>query len=206
MVVPGYGTRVPTITFGGLTIAYDTDVLEPRPWTLAQSEWAVELLAALPAGPVLELCSGVGHIGLVVAARTGRPLVQVDDDPVACALARRNAAAAGIPTDVRCAPVEEGVGAERFVLVIADPPYVPSDDTSRFADDPDHAIDGGDDGLAVARECVAVARRVLLDGCPLVMQTGGPDQAAALVEDAAPASHEIRSFGADRALLRLTFP
>jgi methylase of polypeptide subunit release factors len=195
---------VPTITFGGLTIAYDADVLEPRPWTLAQSAWAVDLLTGLPEGPVLELCSGVGHIGLVVTARTGRRLVQVDDHPGACALARKNAADAGIAADVRCASIEEGVGRERFVLVVADPPYVPSGDTDRFAQDPGHAIDGGADGLALARRCVEVARDVLLDGCPLLMQTGGPDQAAALAEEAAPASYEIRSVGADRALLLLT--
>lgn len=138
MVVPGYGTRVPRITFGGLDIAYD--------------------------GDVLELCCGVGHIGLVVADRAG---------------------------------------SGRFALVIADPPYGPSGETGRFEADPDHAIDGGDDGLAVARACVATARRVLLDGCPLVMQTGGPDQAAAIAAEHPDAVAEIRTFAPDRAVLRL---
>ena len=61
--LPTYRTR-----FGGLDIAYDATVLEPRGWTLAQSVVALDLEPALPPGAVLELCSGAGHIGLVVAA------------------------------------------------------------------------------------------------------------------------------------------
>ena len=54
-----------TVEIGGLAVAYGPDVLTPRPWTLAQSEWARDLLDEVPEGPILELCSGVGHIGLL---------------------------------------------------------------------------------------------------------------------------------------------
>ena len=47
------------LSFQGLSISYDHHVLEPRPWTEAQSSWAAELLGDAPAGPVLELCAGV---------------------------------------------------------------------------------------------------------------------------------------------------
>ncbi|MGA8992804.1 MAG: methyltransferase, partial [Nocardioidaceae bacterium] len=67
-----------TMGFGGLAIAFDDRVLRPRPWTLAQSAWAAELAATVPAGPALELCSGAGHIGLAFAATSGRRLVMVD--------------------------------------------------------------------------------------------------------------------------------
>ena len=81
--------------FGRLRIAFDDRVLRPRPWTAAQSAWAAEILATAPAGPVLELCSGAGQIGLLAVADIDRRLVCVDLDPVACDYARRNAAAAG---------------------------------------------------------------------------------------------------------------
>ncbi|MBI2244007.1 MAG: methyltransferase, partial [Nocardioides sp.] len=57
-----------TMGFGPLRITFDGRVLRPRPWTAAQSEWAAEILADAPAGPVLELCAGAGQIGLLAVA------------------------------------------------------------------------------------------------------------------------------------------
>ena len=196
---------MPTVQFGSLEIAFAEGVLEPRDWTIAQSDWAVELLGALPDGPVLELCCGAGQIGLVVGLTTGRTLVQVDDHDEACGFARHNADAAGVETDVRCGAIEDAVDQdERFVLVLADPPYVPSASTDDFADDPDHAIDGGADGLDVARRCVQVAARVLAPGGALVVQTGGAEQAERLAAEWPHATAEIRACAPDRALLLLT--
>jgi methylase of polypeptide subunit release factors len=175
---------VEVMRFGFLEIRYNREVLRPRPWTVAQSEWAADLLGRLPAGPVLELCAGVGHIGMLAVADRPRDLVLVDADPVACAFASHNAGAAGLGARVqlRCGPVEEVIDpAERFALVIADPPWVPSDETDRHSDDPTLAIDGGEDGLEVARLCLAVAAAHLVDGGSLLMQLGDSDQASVIV-------------------------
>ena len=196
-----------TMSFGGLTITYDDQVLEPRPWTLEQSRWALDRLAELPPGPVVELGTGAGQIGLVIAAGSGRPLVQVDADDEACSFARRNAAAAGIATDVRHAPIDEALrDDERFVLVVADPPYVPAGEVHALPGDPERAIDGGADGLVVARTCLAVAAAHLVPGGEVVLQLGGTDQAATLDAEAGAyglASLERRTYGADRVLVRL---
>ena len=66
------------LTFGPVDIVFDESVLVPRPWTIAQSAWARQLIESVPAGDVLELCSGAGHIGLAAVHGTGRHLVQVD--------------------------------------------------------------------------------------------------------------------------------
>jgi methylase of polypeptide subunit release factors len=174
---------VRSTTFGGLTIEYDENVLEPRSWTTAQSYWATDLLRTSPDGPVLELCSGAGHIGLLTATLSARPLVQVDLNPVACEFARANAAATEPPAEVEVleGPVMGTVEPGRtFVGVIADPPWVPSQDTSRFPDDPLAAIDGGEDGLDIARSCVRVAGRHLMDGGWLLLQMGTVEQVTAL--------------------------
>ena len=71
-----------TTTFGGLRIAFDDRVLTPRPWTELQSRWAAEVATDAPAGRLLELCSGAGHIGLLAAMLSGRDLLAVDVDPV----------------------------------------------------------------------------------------------------------------------------
>src|SRR4051812_45826169 len=130
----GRSRGVETLTFGPLTVSFDDAVLRPRPWTVAQSEWAAELARTVPDGPMLELASGAGHIGQAAAVLSGRPLVQVDRNPAACAWAERNAATAGIAAavEVRCGTFADAVGdGETFPLVIADPPYVPTAEISR---------------------------------------------------------------------------
>jgi methylase of polypeptide subunit release factors len=167
------------ISFDGLSIAFDARILRPRPWTLLQSTWAAELLPGLPAGPVLELCCGAGHIGLAAARRTSRGLVCVDRDPVATSYAVANARAAGLAdrVEVRQTPLDEALGAsEDFALVIADPPWVPTDDTGRWPQDPLGAIDGGPEGLNVARLCLEVAAQHLMPGGVVLLQLGGLPQ------------------------------
>lgn len=199
------GPAVARTTFGGLTIEHGCDVLAPRAWTLLQSEWACELADVVPPGPVLELCAGVGHIGLVVARRTGRPLVQVDVHEDACALARANAARAGLAgsVEVRHQCLSQAVGAgERYPLVLADPPYVPSGEVDRFPEDPPGAIDGGRDGLDLARCCIDVVDRALPAGGVALLQLRDAEQARALAAGFPPdlRLHDVRTDGPDRAV------
>jgi release factor glutamine methyltransferase len=171
--------------FGTLDIAYDDRVLEPRAWTTAQSEWAAELLESVPDGPVLELCAGAGHIGLLAIQASPRPLVAVDLNPAACAFIAANAEAAGLAdhVEVREGKLEEVLGPDdQFALVIADPPWVPSSDTGRFPEDPEIAIDGGTDGLDLARACIRVIGGHLMVGGAAVLQLGNLDQADALTD------------------------
>lgn len=178
--------------FGPIDVDYDDRVLVPRPWTLAQSEWAADVAAGAGPGPLVELCAGVGHIGLAAAVLAGRDLVQVELDPVAAGYARANAERAGwgARVEVRVGRLETAVAEdERFPLVLADPPYLPTGEIAGFPEDPLLAIDGGPDGLAVVRACLAVAGRHLEDGGALLLQVAGPDQAeavAALVAEARP--------------------
>jgi methylase of polypeptide subunit release factors len=174
--------------FGPLAISYDERILAPRPWTAQQSRWAAELAATAPAGPILELCAGAGQIGLLAVSLCPRALVCVDSAAVACDYARRNAAAAGLAdlVEVRQQRLEEAVAAgERFAMVLADPPWVPSDDIGRFPEDPPASIDGGPDGLDGARSCLRVAARHLLPGAPVLLQLGGWHQVTALARDLA---------------------
>jgi release factor glutamine methyltransferase len=181
-------------TVGTLEIRYDDRVLRPRPWTAAQAVWGAELLRGGPDGPVAELCAGAGHIGLLTIVHEPRHLVAVDLDPTACHYARRNAVAAGVGelTEVREGPLATALRAdERFALVQADPPWVRRSETTRFPEDPLLAIDGGDDGLAVAWECVAAAAAHLVDGGAALLQLGSTAQADA-VAAGAPSYGDLR--------------
>ena len=179
------GTLPPPVQltqFGPLTIAYDARLIRPRAWTVRQSAWAAQLLADLPRGDVLELCAGAGHIGLLAVAGTERRLVLVDANPAASRYSRVNAdlARPGGPVEVRSGRMEEVLAvSERFALIIADPPWVPSGLVARHPDDPVSAIDGGPDGLELVRSCLDVVSEHLADGGAAVLQVG-PDQTPAV--------------------------
>lgn len=175
-----------SLSFDGLEIAWDRRILEPRAWTARQSQWAEQLLTDAPEGDVLELCSGAGHIGLRAIKGNDRQLVMVDIDPIACAFARRNTIAAGMQNrvEIRESTLDSSVESdEQFALIIADPPWVTSTGTTEFPEDPLLAIDGGDDGLLVARACVDLAANHLLAGASLLIQLGSIGQAEVLCAD-----------------------
>jgi methylase of polypeptide subunit release factors len=175
------------LDFAGLTIAFDERVLRPRPWTVEQARWAAELLADLPSGPVLELCCGAGQIGLAAVADTDRSLVCVDLDPTAVAYAERNARSAGLQprVDVRRGHFQDVLRVEEeFSLVIADPPWVPSTETATFPEDPVLAIDGGSDGLTVARACLETIENHLHRDGSALLQLGSVEQVDALMSSA----------------------
>lgn len=213
---PDIHQPIERLEFGHLQIVFDERVLRPRPWTVAQSQWAAELLHTLPVmGRVLELCAGAGHIGLLALAMGGAStqhrLVAVDASPVACGYARLNADAAGLGSrvDVREGRIEDVLQPdERFDLVIADPPWVPSSDVGRFPRDPVVAIDGGDDGLDVARSCLGAIESHLVPGGSAVLQLGNVDQIERLrdgLDHSSPLSiRETRTFGSHGVLVRLT--
>ena len=147
------------VRFGELDVSFDDRILRPRQWTLAQATWAAQLLADKPNGRVLELCSGAGHIGLSLALLVRHDLVLVDIDPNACSHAAVNARAAGLWHRVELRNLSLGAAVnpgESFTLILADPPWVCSNDTGRFPLDPLLAIDGGVDGMSVALQCLGV--------------------------------------------------
>lgn len=200
-----------TCSFGPLTVQYDARVLVPRPWTLQQSEWAAELAGRASAGPMLELCAGAGHIGQAAAVLAGRDLVQVERDPVAAGYARRNAADAGLNerVEVRQASLADALAPDEvFPLVLADPPYLPSAQVSRWPEDPVTAIDGGPDGLDVVRLCLRVAAAHLVPGGPLLLQVAGDAQvdvmADVVTRDELPlAVTDVRRHDPERAVVLL---
>lgn len=201
--------EVEVVQFGPVTIAFDASVLRPRPWTLAQAEWAAHLVGY---GRLLELGAGAGQIGLAAAALSRRRLVQVDRDPSACAWAAANAARNGLSARVeqRCGAVADALApGETFDVAIVDPPYVPTAEVSRFPEDPLAAIDGGSDGLASIRQFVAGVAAHLAPDASVLLQVRGEAQVDAvegwLAEEGSPALAvvERRIYGQDRALARL---
>jgi release factor glutamine methyltransferase len=194
MSIETRGGELESVDFDGLLIHFDDRVLRPRAWTAEQSRWAASLLPDLPAGEVLELCAGAGQIGLAAVARSQRLLVCVEADAVAARYAVLNAARSGLAdrVEVRETPMARALGRdELFPLVVADPPWVRRTETAHFPEDPLTAIDGGDDGLDVARECVEVIGAHLAPGGAALLQLGSTDQVDALHAELAAAALRV---------------
>jgi release factor glutamine methyltransferase len=132
-------------------------VLIPRPDTECLVERALALLAPESSARVLDLCTGSGAIAVSLAAE--RRLVHVDATDIsseALAVARRNAERHGVTERLS---FHEGdlFGAltetRRYDLIIANPPYVRTDELPQLAPElrhePSLALLGGMDGLEV---------------------------------------------------------
>jgi release factor glutamine methyltransferase len=198
-----------TVDFGPLAITFDGAVLEPRPWTMLQAGWAAELLGRWDREQrtLLELCCGAGQIGLAASALLGGVrLVLVDASPDAVAWSRYNAAVSGFgsQTQVVAGDLRTLELGTQFDVVIADPPYLAADD-ERDPRDPVSAVDGGPDGLALARPAVAAAARHVRPHGDVLLQARGEAQVAKIEPHASACGLvlvECRSVDDERAVAR----
>jgi release factor glutamine methyltransferase len=162
------------VEFGGLRIAIDPGVFVPR----RRTEFLADQAAALagPGAVVVDLCCGAGAIGAVIAATVvDVELYGADIDLAAVGCARRNWPDARIyigdlydalPVTLR----------GRIDVLVANVPYVPSDAVALMPPEArDHeprvALDGGADGLDVARRVAAAAQGWLARGGYLLIET-----------------------------------
>lgn len=169
------------------------DVLIPRPETELLLEnalaWVVD--RALTAVDV-----GTGSGALAVTLAANKPQVRVhavDVSAAALAVARKNAAAAGVDVqfyegDLLTPLVERGIMLD---LVMANLPYIASDEVPTLAVsryEPVLALDGGGDGLELVRRLLAQVPLVANAGALVLLEIGAGQGAAtlALVRGALP--------------------
>jgi release factor glutamine methyltransferase len=172
--------------FSGLRISVTPGVFVPRRRTEVLVEEAVHL--ARPCAVVVDICCGSGALGVAVAgAVSGVELHAADVDAAAVACARVNVARSGgraYAGDLYAA-LPPGLRG-RVDLLLANVPYVPSEAIALMPPEARlHearvALDGGADGLDVARRVIADAPLWLAPGGSLLFETSG-DQAAAALE------------------------
>jgi release factor glutamine methyltransferase len=176
--------------FCGLRISVAGGVFVPRRRTELLVEEAVAL--ARPGAVVVDLCCGSGALGLAVASAVpGVALHAADVDPGAVACAADNVSRLGghayagdlfepLPPELR----------GRVDLLLANVPYVPTDAIALMPPEARlHearvALDGGADGLDVARRVIADAPGWLAPGGSLLFETSESQAPAALESVAA---------------------
>ena len=175
--------------FCGLRLEVNQQVLIPR-W---DSEPLCEALAETLAdrGPVRIADLGTGSGALAAAMARLLPEAEVwaiDDDPEALAVASRNFAALGLAGRIHVSHGDLGDGFpdDWFDGVICNPPYIETAVIETLEPEvrdhePRHALDGGEDGLAVLRRVVPECARLLaLDSFAAI--ECGDDQAQAVLD------------------------
>jgi len=168
------------VEFDGLELRVVDGVYIPR-WTSESiARVAAELLP--DDGVALDLCTGCGAVAAAIAARRPQARVMAADlDPRAVACARANGVDAHVGDLFEALPFDL---AGRVDVIVTVPPFVPTDTVGSLAADvrehePRVALDGGSDGLDVARRIVAASPHWLRPGGWLVVEVG-PDQVHAL--------------------------
>jgi release factor glutamine methyltransferase len=171
--------------FAGLRIAVAPGVFVPRHRTEVLVDEAVAL--SRPGAVVVDLCCGSGALGVAVAtAVDGVELSAADVDPAAVACARANVA--GVDGRAYEGDLFEALPGSlrgRVDLVLANVPYVPSDAIALMPpearlQEARVALDGGRDGLDVARRVIAAAPEWLAPGGSLLFETSEGQASAAL--------------------------
>jgi release factor glutamine methyltransferase len=162
---------VSTAAFGPVTVTVGPGVFIPRPETESMLEWALAQPLSENRSPVIvDLCTGSGALALALAhAQPRARIIAVDDSAEALAYARRNCAGRTvelIEADVTASGLLADLDAT-VDLIVANPPYIP--DGARLEPevaehDPEHALFGGPDGMAVIAPIVDLAARLLRPG------------------------------------------
>ena len=164
------------VAFCGLRVLLDPGVFVPRRRTELLVREAVAHVRHLPAPVVVDLCCGSGAVGLAVAAALPTATVHACDvDPAAVRCARRN-----VPPDrVFEGDLYDALPADlqgRVDVLAANTPYVPTDAIATMPPEardhePQIALDGGPDGLALARRVAAEAPAWLAPGGAVGVET-----------------------------------
>ena len=158
------------IEFCGRRLSIDRGVYVPRRQTEELVHQAAGLLGI---GRAADLCTGSGAVArALVAENPEASVLGVDNDERAVACAHKN----GVPAVL--GHLGDPLGSTCVDLVTAVAPYVPTGSLRLLPRDvteyePGAALDGGGDGLAVVRQVVRSAARILREGGWLLLELGG---------------------------------
>ena len=156
--------------------------LVPRPESELLVELALREIPLKAAWQVLDLGTGSGAIAIAIACeRKMCQVTAVDVSDAALAVARENVRALA-PGNVvlEAGNWTEPVHAQRFDVIVSNPPYVRSDDAALLAlrHEPQSALAAGKDGLDAIRALAAACGSVLKENGVLLIEHGAEQQAA----------------------------
>ena len=160
--------------FYGREFLVNENVLVTRP----ETEHLVDEALRFIRGPmrVLDVGTGCGSIACTIAAETTALVDATDISPFAIEIATENARRVGVIE--RCAlhvgDLVEPVRNQRFDLVVANLPYIPTRDLPKPPDptsfEPRAALDGGPDGLTLYRRLLPELPSLINAGAMVLLE------------------------------------
>ncbi|MCC5794644.1 MAG: peptide chain release factor N(5)-glutamine methyltransferase [Chromatiales bacterium] len=170
--------------FWSLPLLVSPATLIPRPETELLVEQALARLDPESEAAVLDLGTGSGAIALALASEHPRLRVTgTDQSAAALEIAGHNARRLGL-TGLRWRQGDwyTPVSAERFALIVSNPPYIADDEwparDPELGCEPEDALRSGPDGLAALRIIIAGAAAQLEPGGWLLVEHGSTQGAA----------------------------
>ncbi len=169
--------------FYGREFIVDEAVLVPRPETEHLVDDAIAFIKQMPRDrtpAVLDLGTGSGAIACTIASETPARVDAVDISAAALNVARENARHLNVADRCRfiCGDLTAPVKAERYDVVIANLPYVPSGDIPNGPDplsfEPRLALDGGADGLALYGRLLPALPEILNPRALVLLEAAPP--------------------------------
>ncbi len=164
--------------FYSLAFKVTPAVLIPRPETEILVELALERIPVDAPCRVLDLATGSGCVSIAIAKHRPRArVVATEIDGAALQVARENARRHATE-NVEFVESDwfGALGAARFVVIVANPPYIAAGDPHLEAGDlqfePRHALVAGPDGLECIGPIVARAHAHLVEGGWLLFEHG----------------------------------
>ncbi len=166
--------------FWSLAFTVDERVLIPRPDTELLVEVALELARARGASPrIAEIATGSGAVAIALAKELpDATVVATDLSAGALAVATANVERHGVGdrVELREGDLLAPLAGERFDVLVANLPYVPTGDlptlSAEVRCEPRGALDGGPDGLDLLRRLCAGAAAHLAPGGAIALEHG----------------------------------
>jgi len=179
--------------FYGREFLVNENVLVPRPETEHLVDEALRFIGDRPLR-VLDVGTGSGAIANTIAAETKATVLGTDISPAAVAIANENARRLNVADRCRfyVGDLTEPVKGQRFDLVVANLPYVPtaqiSDKPNAVAYEPREALDGGPDGLALYRRLLDALAPLVNPNALILLEAAPPTMPglAAIAKSALP--------------------
>jgi len=167
-----------TVEFYDSEFICDQRALIPRPETEYLVEMLVKKICVPPPATVLDIGTGSGCIGLSLAkAWPSARVTLVDISEDALELARLNAerlSLGGNDLHLVRSDLFEKLGDTRYDLIVANLPYIPSNELPALSRevkrDPHLALDGGESGLDIVERLIAEAAAHLTPGGQMALE------------------------------------
>ena len=159
--------------FYGREFLVTPDVLIPRP----ETEHLIEAALARSGETIVDIGTGSGAIAVILALETKARVVATDVSPAALSIAQQNARSLSAQVSLVACDLGAAFADESFDLVVSNPPYIAARDRASLQPEvrehePALALFAGEDGLAIYRQLIPEAARLLRPGGWLMMELG----------------------------------